>query len=344
MNLLLIRIALAAVLIGAGGIAQAGLLANWPFDEPFGATKAVDVVGGHHGAIDAASPYKPSTGAAGKIGKAYSFVGGVPEEDFETGLGGVAVPNATVLSGMRSLTVSVWIYQSHAPPGDEQLLYNGRDAGPHAFELQASNYGEMWGLQTHNGAEWNEARFNKSRNFTYGEWHLLTATYDGTTGVGRVYLDGVLKGEAATTPNRNIAAVGCSMFIGCGKNGFRGRLDDPGVFDEALGEGHVKALYSAPTVFAAAAAAGRYGLKDMQALFDLHAARRGTVSINGKTWQYSAAGFDASRSVGQAWVSANRCFLKLGRDDGLVAIDAELQPTAPSADEPRKGDEPMNDP
>ncbi len=62
-------LAVVAVVIGLSGVAQAGLIANWAFNEGSGAATAIDAMGNYNGTVDTSSAIKPTTGdTAGKIG------------------------------------------------------------------------------------------------------------------------------------------------------------------------------------------------------------------------------------------------------------------------------------
>lgn len=148
----------------------------------------------------------------------------------------------------NNLTISVWLnistdYDSEGETAYKAIVATGAFAGCFGFYRQGNNIGFI-------------ARDNMySREFTVamdkGNWHLYTAVYNGNTRNYKFYLDGNLQGTSGA--NIENYSFGSSNWVIWG-NAYRGggtpvttkqqgTIDDLLIFDRALTETEVMALY-----------------------------------------------------------------------------------------------------
>ncbi len=217
---------------------------------------------------------------AGPIGNAYYFDGAYGSY--------VQVTNQANLGGMSNLTLSAWVnVPSWSGSGQMQDLIRDWDVNT-CYILSADNYNNLRGAISGYGT----CGFPRDSVPSTG-WHLVTFTE--AAGAWGIYLDGVLTSttttSALTVPS---AASNASLLIGGNTSvsqseGWTGGIDDVGVWNQGMSAPQAMAMCKAPTTFTTDAAAGFYGQMDMQSLFNLYAPGSHTpVSINGKTWAYSA--------------------------------------------------------
>ncbi len=128
-----------------------------------------------------------------------------------------------------------------------------------------------------------------------GNFHLITASYQATTGAagtgsGTFYLDGVA--QTTSTLHNGLTSAGVMGAWGKGRiaadvseepacnPGYivGGLTDDFGIWNNQLSATEVKALYNL------AVSPLNYGAKNTQALLDLYS-NGGTALVDGKTWQ-----------------------------------------------------------
>ncbi len=81
--------------------------------------------------------------------------------------------------------------------------------------------------------------------FTYNTWHNLIGTYNDTTGLLKLYLDGFLKNTSTASVDVNSASldlkIGCSTGIGLF---FQGNIDEVSLFNSELKQGDIDTIYN----------------------------------------------------------------------------------------------------
>ncbi len=214
-----------------------GLVASWHFDEGSG-NVASDTSGyNNHGTINGA------TWVSGKFGNALSF-DGVDDN--------VVVANNDSLSITGALTVEAWIYRP--------VAWNPADGHYHAILSKGSIYNIGYGLEIYersadssirpefwirdaSGADLCNVVYTDT-SWGVGEWKHLVGVYDGSN----IYLyeDGNLVCSKATTITPG--ATNNAFVIG-DDNGaevpWLGYIDEVRVYNRALSEAEVQALYEA---------------------------------------------------------------------------------------------------
>lgn len=121
-------------------------------------------------------------------------------------------------------------------------------------------------------------------------WHLVTATWedDGTPNVldVRLYVDGVL--EAAGPQLTNVIGTASNVDVLVGDDAFTnrnffGQIDDAAIWGAALTSGEVKGMFDvsvAPSLL--------YDTGDFDLLKQIHDDGFGTVTIDGRIWEFAS--------------------------------------------------------
>jgi hypothetical protein len=124
---------------------------------------------------------------------------------------------------------------------------------------------------------------------TYGAWHHLALTKEnsGSDYNASLYIDGVpTDNSPITIASTNIPdASALSIFVGAGENTnawpLDGILDDTGIFDGAMTDAQVAAVYNLGVESGL-----EYDLLEINPLLELHEATTGEVDIDGLSWEY----------------------------------------------------------
>ena len=216
-----------------------GLVAWYPFNG-----NANDESGnGNHGVITGANGGMDRFGGPGS-----SFVfDGV--NDF------VSVPLS--LSSPSGVSFSVWV-QTHAP--DLNLDHRGivwsRLSGPQGSGIYPPNL--TTGVMTFpNSVMFNSNDGSNSMSLVHptavlndSNWHHLICTYEIGVGLMRLYLDGQLTNQHESSDLQSILILEGTLFIGkdeilgYGNRHWQGHIDDIGIWNRALTEAEVSALFS----------------------------------------------------------------------------------------------------
>ncbi len=202
----------------------AGLVGWWKLDENSGET-AEDSAGNNDGRLVGGPQWQPS---AGKIGGALSFDG--VDDYVET----------DYAADLPVWTVAVWVNSPAAPTSAGQ-------SGPVHRE---KNYQINWdhGDTTFRGAAgvqvggiWHDASCG---TLEANKWYHLAATYDGEN--LKAYKDGVLITNNSA-PSGSPEAESETLKLGCHAmitGYFGGTIDDVRIYNYALSEGEITALYN----------------------------------------------------------------------------------------------------
>jgi hypothetical protein len=222
-------LAVAVLLLGASvGQAPAAddpyLMGWWMFDEGSG-TVAKDSSGhGHDGTLNGDPKW-----VGGPLGGALDFDG---TNDF------VEIPDGPGLSITGAITIAAWTNMRTTSSGEMAIVSKGGwAANDLPYELTEERGGVIF-WQFYNDAGRDSCSPNSP---SAGEWHHITATYDGK--VFKCYIDGVLAQEwayAGAMP-KNTASV----TIGRRSRGgtfFNGMIDDVRLYDRALTAGQINVV------------------------------------------------------------------------------------------------------
>jgi chitodextrinase len=204
-----------------------GLIGYWSFDENAGSVAADTSGNGHNGTVTGA------VWTAGKINSALSFNGGAS---------GVATGNIVI---GNTLSVSAWVNPASSIQGRyariAETQYNagfslGTDATGTRYKFIVNNGTGATGLC---GLAYGCA---EGGAVTSG-WHLVTATFDGST--GRLYMDSVLVASDTfvAQPTTNLPLYIGEYFAGPFYTWF-GSLDEVRLYNRALTSAEISTIFN----------------------------------------------------------------------------------------------------
>ena len=146
----------------------------------------------------------------------------------------VTVPDAADLrfTATQSFTLSAWVKLNSLPNAWAGIVNKGHDA-----------YG-IWVTPDNQWAFAGSADIVSSVTATVGEWHLITAVQDGTTGLRKLYVDGVfsVSGIAQDCSATNALFIGATSGAVPGEF-LDGAVDDVQLYPTALGGGDIKLMF-----------------------------------------------------------------------------------------------------
>ena len=217
-----------------------GLVAYYPFNG-----NAKDESGnGHDGEVKGATLAKDRQG---EDGKAYSFDG---KKDF------IEVSDADALDlgngAGKEWAVTIWVNSNIKLEGTliGKAVAGGSAATDYRIFYSTSHRGFVWGTGRSSetgGNDTTDWMVIPTNNIGTDEWHHVVATYkQGASNAGfkNFYVDGQQTG-GATSGNRKNPANNGLLLIGSeiNRSFWQGHLDDIRVYNRALSEEQVKALY-----------------------------------------------------------------------------------------------------
>ena len=233
------------VLAGALIPAQAAMIAWWPLDND-----GSDASGNGHDAVVVGEVNFGQEGANAATGQATDF----------TGDGHLDVAWAPALN-TESFTLSLWANPDAAGGGSFRSPITNRDdvapggAFRHGFIIYNNNNGQwsFWnGGGTGANGGWNAVNVAP---VAVNEWSHLAITYDAGTNTKQFFINGILASTSnpvAYSPNNSSLLDGFThededFHIGGGGDSgtsfrFDGRIDDVGLWDEALSEVEIQSV------------------------------------------------------------------------------------------------------
>ena len=204
------------------------LIGWWPFNG-----NANDESGnGNNGAVNGATLITDRFGATGK---AYNFQGT-----------NISVSMTSLLHNNPVRSFSVWFYANGAQNGGriyETTYLNG------GIALYNNNILDAWYSNSQN-----EANVTNVNTGELNKWHHLVYITNCNTGLGQIYLDGVLtasRNGAINTAPQNWQNKFMRFGIGASGESFNGRIDDIGIWSRVLTQTEITNLYNScapPTV------------------------------------------------------------------------------------------------
>ncbi len=166
---------------------------------------------------------------AGKVGQAFSFDG---SGDYAQ----AANPNSLPV-GAAPRTVELW-FKAPATPGESGL-----------FQYGTASYAQMFGLITSGNAPGRLYFYGHSADLPANTviqpdtWYHGAVTYDGTT--VKIYINGQLENSAAMTLNTAVDTNGITIGHRAGGSFWTGQIDEPTLYDRALTDAEIAAIYNA---------------------------------------------------------------------------------------------------
>jgi len=216
-----------------------GLVGYWSFNEGSGTT-----VADHSGNSNTGTLVNSPAWVSGRLGTALNFVHSSQQT--------VALGTKGIPTGNSPYTISAWIKPTAM--NDEQGIVGwgdyGSDNSVNALRLTGSGIDNYW---------WGEDLLVSTPSLV-GAWHMVTATFDGTTRT--IYLDGVAVGS--DTPSVPNAATNADPEIGrtdaAYNEYFDGDIDEVRIYSRALSSTEVAALYGGHSITVNAGSSGGNGL------------------------------------------------------------------------------------
>jgi len=205
---------------------EAGLIAHWKFDEGPGSATAVDAGGKHNGSV---SDPRNMPGHRGRIGGAYRFVATGQDDYVDAG--------APLLKGVGEYTLAGWINPASLPQPGKPGLWGQDDNCEFGF----------WGSDIVWWTAKGDDRVTVAYPYPANQWHHIAIVakqkmknvyFDGQEHVWNEGFDG-----ACDNGNYNFKIGGGGIWDGKRPGWFDGMIDDVRVYNRALSDAEVKALY-----------------------------------------------------------------------------------------------------
>lgn len=201
-----------------------------------GEGNADDFIGGNSGYFENGTTFK-----RGKVGEAFYF-DGVDDR--------LRIPDAENLMITGSLTIESWILIESYPYGAGQILFRGDErTGLDPYSLTILNDR----LELHIGSS--DTYISIFAPVSLGRFIHVAGTLDSTTGVMKLYVDGVVKAETTTTlrPFRDLdpsylPGLGIGNTQGTGSlynHPFHGIIDEVTIYNRALSKEEIISIYKA---------------------------------------------------------------------------------------------------
>lgn len=327
--------AMVTAVVVATGVSSANavdLIAHWKFDEPTGATTAVDSVGGGHNATKAGNA---NSGATGIIGNAWQFGGTTADR-----LAVTTAPTGDALLNLgENFSVSGWVKTSAATLGtmfsisdntvanEEVMLRAISDQGPNGLASGVADFSGRPGVGT--GEAMTTSKVNT------GQWRFLTVTQN-TSGWG-LYVDGVLEDSGVAADGlaspvgigANIVTIGAHNRMGTTTPGYtwalNGAIDDLAVWNGRLTDGEVQNLYLAGLngVNAATPFTASLGIKVNETTGAISLVNTSSIGFDVDLYRIRSASSNNSLTPAQ-WISLDDANLDSGAWTELAASAGKI--------------------
>lgn len=165
------------------------------------------------------------------------------------------IPHAPALSPRRALTLALWVYLERSPgiPWRNDFRFLVAKPRLRTYSLVLERKGTLTASVYVKGRR---QSVRTREPLPVGEWTHVAFTFDGGTGLGRVYLNGVLVAEQPGTPgvldeSPDPLVIGSALFhrvgdVGGGIRPFPGALDELRIYPWALSPSEVERLARLP--------------------------------------------------------------------------------------------------
>ena len=229
-NLLFSILTVLVIFSFCGSASAGGLIAHWTFDEGTGSI-AYDSAGDNDGNIVGA------TWTSGQIGGALEF-DGINNH--------VKVPDSGELDGMQQITLSAWIYTHQWKSGHAARIISKCHYPYASYEMGIDRLlGYPTIVTVYYGQIANADPHAPRDTISLNQWYHVVGTNDGSQ--QKVYINGVevASSNVVTGPIRD---TNVDLWIGQITDGyvsaaFNGLIDDVRIYNYALDENQVAALY-----------------------------------------------------------------------------------------------------
>jgi hypothetical protein len=229
----------------AGAAITDTLVGHWRFDETGDSTAKDSSSSANDGSVGNALGDSPLWGP-GKIGNALTFRGPTEGSDY------VSVPNFPRFLSVFSASAWVWADPRDGTWPQSTILENGLGSGgPLGLVIRSKNRDQQFGPLGNTSSDGaGRVVLNEAVGFPTDSWQHVGVTADGTK--LRVYRNGIEIASAdydGTLLESSAAAlgIGATLDDSGAPNGayWQGKIDDVGVWSEALSASQMAAVYSA---------------------------------------------------------------------------------------------------
>jgi len=208
-----------------------GLIAYYPFNG-----NANDM--GPHRLNGTVYGAEPTTDRKNMANAAYYF----------DGTDNIEVADDTLLNFDNDFTLVAWINMAEAKRMGSRII--DKQVGSTNYGFLLDTYTPDYsgnGIRLFVGDAW---KYKANSTLTLNEWHLIVGTYKD--GVGKIYIDGVLNSEAASTTIKKIVTAKTSMRFGFDTgvrkgpdfdDSFKGKIDDVRIYNRVLSSKEIMRLY-----------------------------------------------------------------------------------------------------
>lgn len=212
-------------------------MVSWWDGDALSAITAIDIRSGNNGTLQ-----NGATTVIGKVGNAFSFDG---TNDY------VNIPEQPNLKITGPMTIDAWI----KTPGTgnkfagiagkiPKLYFNG--ANRPGYLISVNQYGKFR-CDFIEDVNISQGTAISTTTVTDNVFHHVAATYDGNH--VRVYVDGILEAEEPYSDgigdNDEPVRIGFEPSTWLGARYFRGIIDEVGIYDRALSDAEIQAIYDA---------------------------------------------------------------------------------------------------
>ncbi len=196
-----------------------------------------------------ANPYAPPFTSSYKKGTLYRAIDVSNSVDYVRRPASMSIDSDPILTAMQSITLSAMINTAdnastqmlvtkyYEPPENGEWMLYLLNGAVHFTVIT-----DVAGALTHT-----ECTKLTPTNYGDGRWHHIAATYDGTT--TKIFYDGIklkecpVPGGGPFRARKALAVMIGKYARGVSEEGFNGKIDDVMIFDKALPEEEMRALY-----------------------------------------------------------------------------------------------------
>jgi hypothetical protein len=220
-----------------------GMVGWWPGD-----VNANDIVGGNNGTLVGGASFAP-----GEVGQAFSFDGAT---------GYVQIPSSSALQPPNAISIDAWVNPTAFPPPTDPASviiskYDSANGGGFSWALLMQPTGQVeWYVIGPSQDPSSQIEVVTVGALSLGAWQHVAATYDTATQAIAVYVNGV---QVPTTCDicgtvTSIYPSSANVLIGALISGnpgavphnlLFGLIDEVEVFNRALGQSEIQAIYKA---------------------------------------------------------------------------------------------------
>ena len=253
MRKMMLSMAAVGLLLSWASVGRAALVAHWPMEEGPSGTVAIDVIDptNNNGTLN-------GTPAPAWINSDLPPIGTNWALEFDGTVAGnthyVEAANFTGIAGDGARTIAMWCKLDDVNTGNQYMVSWGVNAS-----------GQRWTFRVHNAT--GQLRVEVQGDFAIantaindGQWHHVALVYPGGPGVVEdsiIYVDGEVDGGGSVgwsssgggSPAINSAGgqnvqIGSATFTGGSDRDFDGLLDDIRIYDTALSQAEIQALFN----------------------------------------------------------------------------------------------------